>query len=395
LSEGAGLEFTGERVVPGLVDADLLNEHLARYRFAARFVAHFTEPASVLDAGCGSGYGVAELGAAAAVIGVDASVEAIDYARGNFSRPGVHFLPAVCEALPFADESFDLVLAFEVIEHLKRWEDFLAEARRVLRPAGVLLVSTPNKSYYAEARGAAGPNPFHVREFDYAEFEGALRQVFPHVKLWTQNHSDAIVFNSAKLSAGDFDTGGDLNPEHAHFFFAACSQAPIGGSRAFAWSPAAGNALREREHHIALLESEIAQKDSWLAQVQAAHAALNADHEKLLAELQESNVWAEQLNAQLAQAGQAIAALQLELATTHAGYREKVLDLEAEMAVRLEWVHRVEDELAERTRWGQSLEADLAQAKAQLRLAANSKWVRVGRQLHLGPEIVIGDGPPE
>ena len=203
------------------------------------------------------------------------------------------------------------------------------------------------------------------------------------------------MFNSAAPSAGDFDTGGDRHPEHAHFFLAACSQTPIRESRAFAWLPIAGNALREREHHVALLESELAQKDAWLAQAQAAHAALHADHEKLLAELKKSNVWAEQLNAQLSQAGAAIAALQQELATTHAGYREKVRQLEAEMAVRLEWVHRVEDDLAERTLWGQSLEAELAQSKEHLRMAANSKWVRLGRQLHLGPEIVTGDGSPE
>ncbi len=152
MSERAGLEFTGERVVPGLVDADLLNEHLARYRFAARFA----EGAIVLDAGCGTGYGAAEFSRASSVVGMDGSAEAVGYARCNFARAGVHFLRAVCESLPFADGSFDLVAAFEVIEHLERWQDFLAEARRVLRPAGLLLVSTPNKAYYAEARGESG-----------------------------------------------------------------------------------------------------------------------------------------------------------------------------------------------------------------------------------------------
>ena len=50
-------EFTGERLIPGEVDIDLLNEHMARYNFAARL----TRGKRVLDAGCGAGYGSAEL----------------------------------------------------------------------------------------------------------------------------------------------------------------------------------------------------------------------------------------------------------------------------------------------------------------------------------------------
>jgi len=410
--EHAGLEFTGERVVPGLVDTDLLNEHVARYRFAARFA----EGAIVLDAGCGTGYGTAELSRAAGVVGVDASIEAVEHARFNFSRAGVHFLRAVCEALPFADESFDLVLAFEVIEHLERWQDFLTEARRALRPGGLLLVSTPNKAYYAEARGAAGANPYHVREFEFGEFERALKGVFPHVSLWTQNHSDAIVFNRTERAPGDFEAAGDARPEQAHFFLAACSESPIGDARAFAWSPVSGNVLRDRERHIALLESELAKKDEWLRQTQAAHAALQESHERLLAELERSNEWAGRLNSELTAAGKAIAGLQQELATTQSGYAEKVSQLEAELAVRLEWAHnlegqvqrlgneierlgsevgRVERELIERTQWALSLRDKLTQAEAQLHLAAGSKWVRLGRRLNLGPEIVTGSGQPE
>jgi SAM-dependent methyltransferase len=390
LSERAGLEFTGERVVPGLVDADLLNEHLARYRFAARFA----EGAVVLDAGCGTGYGAAELPRALKVVGVDASAEAVEHARRNFSRAGVHFLPAVCESLPFADGSFDLAVAFEVIEHLERWQDFLAEARRVLRPAGLLLVSTPNKAYYAEARGAAGANPYHVREFEYGEFQAALSAVFPHVGLWTQNHADVIVFNAEQRAAGDFDAPGDDRPEQAHFFLAACSQSPIGESRAFAWSPVSGNVLRDRERHIALLKAEVAQKEEWLRQEQAAQAALEKSHEELEQELAQSNEWAGRLNGQLTQAGGAIAGLQQELAATQAGYAEKVRQLEAELAERLDWVHRIERELSERTQWALSLQAELAHSEAQLRLAADSKWVRLGRRLNVGPEIVGGSGQP-
>jgi SAM-dependent methyltransferase len=373
------LEFTGERVVPGLVDPDLLNEHVARYRFAARFAEH----AGVLDAGCGSGYGAAELANAAAVIGIDISAEAVAHARQTFSRPGVHFLQGACESLPFAGESFDLLVAFEVIEHLDGWQRMLAEAHRVLRPSGVLLVSTPNKAWYNESRAEAGPNPYHVREFEYREFKAALEAVFPHVHLWTQNHSESIAFVPASPSCGVLDAPADSVPEHAHFFLAACSQSPIAETRAFAWLPSSGNALRERQHHISLLESEIEQKNEWLAGL---HGEMDAARE-------------------------VIAHLQQELKATHTGYQEQVSRLESEAAVRLDWVHDLEAQIArgrreierlglesdeqrntieERTKWALSLDAEverlrseLQRVRTELEMLEQTKLVRIGRKLHL------------
>src|SRR3954451_11908286 len=161
------LEFTGERVVPGEVDQDLLNEHMARYHFASRL----TRGKRVLDAGCGAGYGSAELARMAErVVGIDVAAEAVAFARTNYELPNLRFEQASCTELPFEDGSFDLIVAFEVIEHLENWKGFLQEARRVLAPAGQLIVSTPNKLYYTESRGAHGANPFHVHEFEFEEF---------------------------------------------------------------------------------------------------------------------------------------------------------------------------------------------------------------------------------
>src|SRR5882672_5108986 len=85
---GSLAEFTGERVIPGQVDADLLNEHFARYAFASRL----SHRKRVLDAGCGSGYGSAELARAAAdVLGVDSSPDAIAFARSKYAAPNLRF----------------------------------------------------------------------------------------------------------------------------------------------------------------------------------------------------------------------------------------------------------------------------------------------------------------
>jgi ubiquinone/menaquinone biosynthesis C-methylase UbiE len=408
-------EFTGERVIPGLVDANLFNEHLARYRFAARFAQ---SGGKVLDAGCGSGYGTAEFGNAASVIAMDISADAISHARKSFSRPGVRFLQAACERLPFADESFDLVTTFEVIEHLVSRRELLDEVCRVLKPGGTLLVSTPNKEYYAESRAGSGPNPFHCHEFEYKEFQAVLQAVFPHVRIWTQNHGESIVFAPLNPQGTVLDAGGDGAPDHAHFFFAACSQSAIFANEVYAWMPATGNALREREHHVAKLKAELAKKDAWLQELAADHAALQSAHEKALAELRSANLWAQSLNGRMAERDERINELQTEAESRLGWIRElegRIRDgtLEIERGVReIERlnVHRAELEadLAARAKWGQSLDAELLRISGELtlrsgelaelsdqlrllhnerRLIANSKWIRLGRKLNLGPAV--------
>jgi ubiquinone/menaquinone biosynthesis C-methylase UbiE len=378
------LEFTGERVIPGLVDPNLFNEHLARYRFAARLAEH----ARVLDCGCGSGYGAAELSNAASIVAMDISRDAIAHARLMFSRPGVNFLQGNCESLPFADGSFDLIVAFEVIEHLERWQQMLTETRRVLSASGVLLVSTPNKAWYATSRADAGPNPYHVREFEFSEFGTLLKAVFPYVHLWSQNHAESIAFVPVSSSHGILDAPPDTTPEHAHFFLAACSPSPIVETGAFAWLPSAGNILRERHEHITLLESEVEKKNVWLAETQDAHAKLQKEHDDVLAELHRSNDWAIKADRELNESRAAIAELQQEAVVR----LDWVHDLEAQIARGRAEIERLNQEasehramIADRTQWAESLNEELQQARSQMQALELTTLVRLGRKLRLIP----------
>ena len=170
------LEFTGERFVPG-IPGEIAHEHWHRYAFVRRFVTG----RRVLDAACGEGYGTAHLARSAAhVDGVDLDAAAIDHARATYGdRANVEFTQASVTALPFPDGAFDAVVSFETIEHLPAAAQrlMLDEFDRVLAPDGVLLLSSPNRPEYSEAR--AYHNPFHEHELDRVELEQLLDKRFP------------------------------------------------------------------------------------------------------------------------------------------------------------------------------------------------------------------------
>jgi SAM-dependent methyltransferase len=406
--EAMQFEFTGERVIPGQVDADLLNEHLARYAFAARLA----RGKRVLDAGCGAGYGSAELAKfALSVVGADIAGEAVDFAREHYRLQNLQFEQASCLALPHPDAAFDLVVAFEVIEHLPQWRDFLEEVRRVLSPTGHLIVSTPNKVYYAESRSQAGANPFHAHEFEFDEFRNELSAIFPYISLFLENHVEGVAFRPIQeAEAGGITEvrvdGGETPPEESHFFVAVCAHRPQTGNPTFVYVPSTGNVLRERETHIGLMEGELRRKDSWLEEAKRELADLDREHRKLTTELEESNRWAERLNEEVAAKGARIEELQHELAAGQAAAQGRIAELDQENRTKTDWarqlnalleaklqelvqcvdyLHRAEKTLEERTEWAQALNAEVEQLRRKLAVLEASRWVRLGRRAGLGP----------
>jgi SAM-dependent methyltransferase len=386
-------EFTGERVVPGEVEADLWNEHFGRYTFAARL----SRMKRVLDAGCGMGYGSAEMArVAASVVGVDISGDTVVSARERYNLPRVTFLQGSCASLPFRAASFDLVVAFEVIEHLTEWRDFLAEARRVLAPGGQCLISTPNRDYYADSRGRTGPNPYHEHEFSFEEFRQELLEVFPHVALFLQNHVDGFVFQPAgHLTPAEARLDQDAgNPAESHFFLAVCALSPQTGSPTFLYVPRAANILREREQHIEKLGKQVAE--------------INQDRTQLL------DLFRKQTE---------------ELEQQASGYEAKIIELEAENRKNAEWaleterrltlelvgrsheleskcqelaecvrlLHETERTVEERTNWAlklgeqiRQLDDQIRQLNASLHLLRASRWVKLGNALGMGPRLRDG-----
>lgn len=417
------VEFTGERLVPGQVDQDLFNEHLARYAFACRLARR----KRVLDIACGMGYGSAALAAVADhVTGLDISPEAVEAARAAYPAENLTFLAAPAQSIPLPDASFDLIVAFECIEHLEDWPALLAEARRLLAPGGQFIVSTPNIHYYAESRRLHGPNPYHVHEFEYEEFRDALLSVFPSVALFLQNHVGAISFHPTSghpsLTAETAPNHAAPSPEESHFFLAVCALTPQTGSPFYLYLPTAANVLREREHHVLKLEAELAQKDAWLEELKEKHAQLHRLHQELQEESARHTAWALSLEQDLANAHARISGLQAELeehqhnaAQTVAAYEAKLAELDAELIDRtqranaliaahdeleaqmkakleelakcVELLHASEKLVEERTLWAQQLDERVRQLEHTLSTVQGSRWIKFGRTLGIGPDL--------
>jgi ubiquinone/menaquinone biosynthesis C-methylase UbiE len=177
------LTFTGERFLPACA-GEIAYEHWHRYAFARRYA----EGRRVLDAACGEGYGTALLGTKAAeAVGVDIDAGSIRHAQSTYGSATIRFVEGSCTALPFPDASFDAVVSFETIEHLDAADQppMLAEFARVLKPAGLLIISSPNKRLYSDARDYV--NEFHRHELYRDGLAELLARAFP-AQRWFHQH---------------------------------------------------------------------------------------------------------------------------------------------------------------------------------------------------------------
>lgn len=219
------LEDTGERMIPKHHKGrNIYGSHIGRYAVALPLV----KGKIVLDIASGSGYGTKLIAEhAKSVYGVDINQESVDYAKKHYNSKNITYKKGDGESIPLDDDSVDIVVSYETIEHIKNYEGFLSEVKRVLKPNGLLLLSTPNGDEYVKG------NPFHIDEFTYGDLKKLTKKYFKHHKDYFQTQWLSSTILPTDLQSSEWETSINtintckLSPEKCLYLFMICSNREI------------------------------------------------------------------------------------------------------------------------------------------------------------------------
>jgi ubiquinone/menaquinone biosynthesis C-methylase UbiE len=219
------LEDTGERMIPEHHKGrNIYGAHFGRYRAGMSLL----KDKVVLDIACGSGYGTHLMATVAKkVYGVDVDAGTIAYAAEHYGGKNIVYRQGDGIAIPLEDNSVDVVVSYETIEHIDDYQTFLKEVKRILRSEGLLLLSTPNDVEYAEG------NHFHLHEFTYNQLKKLVGQYFQHHKDYFQTLWLSSTILPEGLQTSEWETPilttstVALRPEQSIYFFMLCSDREI------------------------------------------------------------------------------------------------------------------------------------------------------------------------
>lgn len=173
-------KWTGERLETFIFTRDTI-DHLHRYAITSKY----TKDKVVLDIASGEGYGSNLISKNAKyVYGVDIDTNTIALAKTKYHGDNLEFIVGSTNLIPLQNNSVDVVVSYETIEHHDEHEQMMIEIKRVLKPDGVLLISTPDKYYYSDIRNFN--NKFHVKELYKNEFSNLISDYFKKVQLLNQ-----------------------------------------------------------------------------------------------------------------------------------------------------------------------------------------------------------------
>lgn len=161
-------------------------EHLHRYE---EVIKSLSGNEIILDIACGSGYGTHLLSdkSTGKVYGGDLSSEAVNLCKNSWNKDNLSYETMDGANLKFNDDFFDVVVSFETIEHTTGFNEMIEELKRVVKPNGIVYLSTPNIKINSPS--GVIKNPYHIQEWDYDEFLNILRSHFRKFKLYGQQYS--------------------------------------------------------------------------------------------------------------------------------------------------------------------------------------------------------------
>jgi len=178
------MKYTGERVIPYEMNprSGMLMEHIARYEFARQFCK-----GRVLDIACGVGYGsdilLEEKPEITEYIGIDHSEKSIAYAKEHYPylKTSYHVEDALDVNLHKKYGTFDTIVSLETIEHFEGDDIFVNNLYNLLKPDGILIISTP----FGRGKDQPCSCPYHVYQYTEEEFVDVLKP-FSHITMYHQ-----------------------------------------------------------------------------------------------------------------------------------------------------------------------------------------------------------------
>lgn len=367
------MNYTGERFLPDECQGEISIEHYQRYQFAGCLARGKT----ILDAACGEGYGSSLLAReASAVVGLDIDPAVIENARQKYRQPGLSFLTGSIASLPFEDNSFDMAVSFETIEHvdIPTQEAFLTEIKRVLKPEGMLVMSTPNRAVYTDL--VSGTNHFHIREFYVREYEEFLGKAFKKIRIFGQFPDLGYFITEEGSREAVLHEG--KPPEQCRYLIALCSEAEpdicIDASRLTRFDDSMYYSLNTAVHR---LESTVLKTRAEAESFQARQEQSIAELKNLAASLEQDIVnqkqYAQHLERDLAGQREYIPHLEQDI-QTQKDYichleqdlntqKEYICHLEQDIKTQKEYILRLEQDGAEYRSYIAHLEKDLSDQK--------------------------------
>ncbi len=224
----------GERLEAGQYNENT-SEHLHRYALAMTLC----EGKKVLDIACGEGYGSNLMSKkAASVSGVDIDEETVALAKAKYVANNLEYKVGRADKIPYEAASFDVVISFETLEHHDKHNEMMEEIKRVLKPGGICVISTPDKLIYSDKKNYK--NPFHVKELYKDEFHKLVSTYFKNVTILKQQFfSGSLIvptnYSEPGLAAfkGDFnyiDSHSEIEAEYLIAFASDSSMVPKNAS---------------------------------------------------------------------------------------------------------------------------------------------------------------------
>jgi GT2 family glycosyltransferase/2-polyprenyl-3-methyl-5-hydroxy-6-metoxy-1,4-benzoquinol methylase/glycosyltransferase involved in cell wall biosynthesis len=416
------LEWTGERYLPE-VEGDIAIEHLHRYAIASEFC----KDNSVLDIACGEGYGSHLISKnAAQIVGVDIDQLTVEHANAKYKKTNLTFLQGSCAEIPCKSGMFDIVVSFETIEHHDEHEEMLKEIKRVLKPNGLLIISSPDKLEYSDK--PKFNNEFHVKELYKNEFEALLRTQFADVKLLGQRitYGSTIIaeasltkFETYRAKTQGIQSSNFLAHPIYNIAFASNStlsevltssilETTLQSNEQFVllkanlekergefktlseqfnertrWAKSLEHDLRETQDSLKISITAFEERTKWALDLEAEIGRLKQLLVKTQEEYEERSQWADNLDEQLEQSRQLLSNTQKESEER----TEWALNLEKELEHAKQLLTNAQKESEERTEWALSLEKELEHAKQLLTNAQKESEERTEWVLNLEKEL--------